>query len=664
MFAERTCYGCGVPGHLRKDCPHAAKKQPDNVVNYGSSVGSNPMRIPVSPGGWNGGSKPRAQTPAPAEDEGPQPYVEKRSDMVAEWPLESRTLVQLEKATNMKDVETLFSIIPDEEVREQLIAISAAQLINKRMVKEVYLPLGRRMELVTCSLDGGKTEIIESENLMEEAHLSTFADRFKGLVSTQSGPSPLRSAQHLSTAWFPRASLTNRVWFQPDGLRRTGVDGTLHRISRTLNPITKECTTVAARVGRVIQGHVEALLSAPHTEAVLRGAKSVLIIGPPNVGKTTVLREMARLLSEGRNTNSQRHRVVAVVDKSLEIAGSGNVPHSSIGPCRVIQVDNPENQHAAMIEAVENQSPDVVVVDEITNKRQAEAARTIAQRGVQIVATVHGAGLPSIINDPERKDLIGGVTSGVLLSDAAAALRPDKRKAVEKRRGDPPFDIAIEIRGFNDWVIHEDIGKAVDAYLDGSSTAAWRHQKIYTPKPGKAKETAGKKLDKAAAAREAAKETLEQAEARQAAYETQKAEEDAAANAESEVEAAAEPESDLDLIPNKDTAKGDEKDAEKETAAVETAEVAADAPAEGSAMAEVRAAAEGLIATQTAEAAAAAAAAAAQEDDEEVLCTPIVAICSPGDMSFEYCSLAKGETLPLDPDERKDLRCKFYNGRN
>ena len=126
--------------------------------------------------------------------------------------------------------------------------------------------------------------------------------------------------------------------------------------------------------------------------------------------------------------------MVAVVDKSLEIAGSGNIPHSSIGPCRVLQVDNPENQHASMIEAVENQSPDVIVVDEITNKRQAEAARTISQRGVAIVATVHGAGLPSIINDPERRELVGGVTSGVLLSDSAARERADKKKAVEKRR--------------------------------------------------------------------------------------------------------------------------------------------------------------------------------------------------------------------------------------
>ena len=139
----------------------------------------------------------------------------------------------------------------------------------------------------------------------------------------------------------------------------------------------------------------------------------------------------------------QRHRVVAVVDKSLEIAGSGNIPHSSIGPCRVLQVDNPENQHASMIEAVENQSPDVIVVDEITNKRQAEAARTISQRGVSIVATVHGSGLPSIINDPERRELVGGVTSGVLLSDSAARERADKKKAVEKRRCGSPRSSSV-----------------------------------------------------------------------------------------------------------------------------------------------------------------------------------------------------------------------------
>lgn len=164
MFAKDTCYGCGAPGHIRRDCPLANKA--DNVVNYGSGVGAMPVR--VSPGGWSGGGgKPRPQAAPPAEDETPPPYVEQRAPSTSDWPLESRTLVQLEKATNMKDVETLFQIIPDEEVREQLIAISAAQLMNKRMVKEVYLPLGRRMELVTCSLDGGKTEIMESDNIME-----------------------------------------------------------------------------------------------------------------------------------------------------------------------------------------------------------------------------------------------------------------------------------------------------------------------------------------------------------------------------------------------------------------------------------------------------------------------------------------------------------------
>jgi len=356
------------------------------------------------------------------------------------WPSDAGQKANV--ATNRKDMEALFSIIEDPAVREVLTTVADVQLKQGRLLKEVYLPLGRKMELVTCALNGSETEILESDNLMSPEHLATFTARFAGL---------------------------------PEGLRRTGIDGTLHRISRTINPITKDCTAVAARVGRVIQGHVEVLLST--IPQVLSGERSVLIIGPPNVGKTTVLRELSRLLSSEKNERGRRKRIVAVVDKSLEIAGSGNVPHTSIGPCRVLQVESPENQHVAMIEAVENQSPEVVVVDEISNRKQTEAARTISQRGVACIATVHGDGLASIVIDPERKELMGGIESGVLISDRAASVREDKRKAVQKRRGDPPFDIAIEVKGFNDWIIHEDIAAAVDAYLDGKPVAAWWQSK-------------------------------------------------------------------------------------------------------------------------------------------------------------------------------------------
>ena len=404
--------------------------------------GEAPRATPLSP--RVGGAVFTYPGGAAAGDEPRTGYEERRDTVREPWPTQPQSSLAAD-AIYTDAVQSLVEKVNCEASRAQLMALSAEQLAQKRMLKEIYLPLGRFMELVTCdALTGGQPEIIQSDNRMGPEHLTTFTDLFDGL---------------------------------PDGLRRTGIDGTLHRISRTLNPITRECTAVAARVGRVIQGHVEAMLR-PTQPAVLTGSKSVLIIGAPNVGKTTILREMARLLSEDRNARGQRQRIVAVVDKSLEIAGSGNVPHPSIGPCRVLQVDSPDNQHAAMIEAVENQSPDVIVVDEITNRRQTEAARTIAQRGVSIVATVHGSGLPSIINDPERRELLGGVTSGVLLSDASAAARADKRKAVEKRKGDPPFDVAIEVRGFHDWIVHDNVGKAVDAYLEGAATPAWRHRKV------------------------------------------------------------------------------------------------------------------------------------------------------------------------------------------
>ena len=537
--------------------------------------GEAPRTTPLSPrvGGavfTFGGDEPRTG------------YEERRDTVREPWPTQPQSSLAAD-AIYTDAVQSLVEKVNCEASREQLMALSAEQLAQKRMLKEIYLPLGRFMELVTCdALTGGQPEIIQSDNRMGPEHLTTFTDLFDGL---------------------------------PDGLRRTGIDGTLHRISRTLNPITRECTAVAARVGRVIQGHVEAMLR-PTQPAVLTGSKSVLIIGAPNVGKTTILREMARLLSEDRNARGQRQRIVAVVDKSLEIAGSGNVPHPSIGPCRVLQVDSPDNQHAAMIEAVENQSPDVIVVDEITNRRQTEAARTIAQRGVSIVATVHGSGLPSIINDPERRELLGGVTSGVLLSDASAAARADKRKAVEKRKGDPPFDVAIEVRGFHDWIVHDNVGKAVDAYLEGAATPAWRHRKVVGVADGRYTIT------------------------------EQEGEEEAEPAPEPEVEA-----EDPQLIPippspggsemNSDgdaehpTVGGDERNTERSRLRTE-GEAAAETVDEGHVQ-------------------------PWPNHEEELLeITPVVAFALTGDSAFEYTAVKKGEPLP-PPDDRE--RIVFDSGR-
>ena len=312
MASTRTCHMCGQLGHIQRDCPRRAQPKAavdvkvlsDNVMNYGSGVGSMPVPgggsifASSGPRGRGGASSGAGAVPETATARG---YVEHRKAVRRAWPA-SAPLAQLEHATNMTDVETLFSIIQDDAVRNQLIQISAEQLKASRMVKEVYLPLGRKMELVTCEFDGGRTAIQESDNTMEPEHLAVFTAQCD--LATLFPWRHLRAPSALHTLTHTTRARTRRFAGLPDKLRRTGIDGTLHRISRTVNPISGECTTVAARIGRVIQGHVEALLDTPHTKGVLQGRKSVLIIGPPNVGKTTVLREFARVLSEERSTRT------------------------------------------------------------------------------------------------------------------------------------------------------------------------------------------------------------------------------------------------------------------------------------------------------------------------------------------------------------------------
>ena len=311
----RACYTCGETGHIARECPAAGKTPAARAAT---------------------GKTPAARAATS--------YRETRATIVLEYPNSSAERTAEVKRGNQADLRKLIDTIPDETIRDALIDACAAveNDAEGRLVKEIYLPLGRRAELVTSGILGGSTRIQESDQEMSAEHLVGFTALFDAL---------------------------------PVALRRTGISATLHRISRTINPVTQNITSVAARIGRVIEGHVQPMLAAvPHSDGIAKGRLSVMLIGPPNVGKTTVLREMARLLAEDRT------RVVAVVDKSLEIAGSGDVPHSSVGNARVLQVDEPANQASVMIEAVENQSPDVVIVDEISSKRQAEAARTIVRR--------------------------------------------------------------------------------------------------------------------------------------------------------------------------------------------------------------------------------------------------------------------------------------------
>jgi nucleoside-triphosphatase THEP1 len=187
--------------------------------------------------------------------------------------------------------------------------------------------------------------------------------------------------------------------------------------------------------------------------------KSLLLLGRPGVGKTTKLREMARVLAD-----DYKKRVI-VIDTSNEIAGDSDIPHAAIGSARRLQVPRPDRQHAVMIEAVENHMPEVIIVDEIGTEAEAAAARTIAERGVQLIGTAHGNSLENLIMNPTLSDLVGGVQT-VTISDEEARRRGTTKTVIE-RKAPPTFDILIEMISRNEVNIHKDTAQAVDILLRG-----------------------------------------------------------------------------------------------------------------------------------------------------------------------------------------------------
>ncbi len=235
-----------------------------------------------------------------------------------------------------------------------------------------------------------------------------------------------------------------------DADNRAGIERTLHRISAIRN---KHGVVVGltCRVGRAVYGTIDII------EDLVESGKSLLLLGRPGIGKTTMLREAARILAE-------KTRVV-IVDTSNEIGGDGDVPHPAVGRARRMQVALPSQQHEVMIEAVENHNPEVIVIDEIGRELEAVAARTIAERGVQLVATAHGRTLENLLLNPTLSDLIGGIES-VTLSDEEARRR-GTQKTVLERRAPPTFDILIEIQERDYLAVHEDVAASVDALLRG-----------------------------------------------------------------------------------------------------------------------------------------------------------------------------------------------------
>ncbi|MGL5061689.1 MAG: R3H domain-containing nucleic acid-binding protein [Microcoleus sp.] len=236
------------------------------------------------------------------------------------------------------------------------------------------------------------------------------------------------------------------------GDNRAGIEQTLHRISAIRNR-SGEPIGLTLRVGRAVFGTIGIIRDLVET------GRSILMLGRPGVGKTTALREIARVLAD-----DLKKRVV-IIDTSNEIAGDGDIPHPAIGRARRMQVARPELQHQVMIEAVENHMPEVIVIDEIGTELEALAARTIAERGVQLVGTAHGNRLENLMKNPTLADLIGGIQAVTLGDDEAR--RRGSQKTVLERKAPPTFAIAVEMLERQRWAIHEDVTEAIDTLLRG-----------------------------------------------------------------------------------------------------------------------------------------------------------------------------------------------------
>jgi stage III sporulation protein SpoIIIAA len=238
------------------------------------------------------------------------------------------------------------------------------------------------------------------------------------------------------------------------GDNRAGIERTLHRISAIRNR-SGEVVGLTCRVGRAVFGTVAMVRD------LLDAGQSLLLMGRPGVGKTTALREIARVLADDLGKR------VVVIDTSNEIAGDGDIPHPAIGRARRMQVARPELQHEVMIEAVENHMPEVIVIDEIGTEREALAARTIAERGVVLVATAHGNELANLIKNPTLSDLVGGIQS-VTLGDEEARRRRTQKTVLE-RAAEPTFPMAVEMHSRQRWLVHRDVATTVDLLLRGQS---------------------------------------------------------------------------------------------------------------------------------------------------------------------------------------------------
>lgn len=305
------------------------------------------------------------------------------------------------------DLDRLIEILP-EKVRKH---ICYGQMDD---VIEIVLDIGRTPEV---RHSGGRIEYLGSDTVNDE-DISFITDRIQEFTSDN----------------------------------RSGIPGTLHRISAIRNRQGK-VIGLTCRIGRVVTGTIACI------KDICLMNKSILFLGRPGVGKTTKLREISRLVAD------ELAKRVVIVDTSNEIAGDGDTPHPAIGHARRMQVTQPQYQKDIMIEAVENHTPEVIVVDEIGTEEEAQAARTIAERGVMLIATAHGNSLENLIKNPTLSDLVGGIQSVTLGDDEAK--RRASQKTVLEREKQPTFDVVIEILDRNTLAVYKNTAEAVDYILRG-----------------------------------------------------------------------------------------------------------------------------------------------------------------------------------------------------
>nr|YP_010516755.1 hypothetical chloroplast RF45 [Haslea pseudostrearia]UXN44537.1 hypothetical chloroplast RF45 [Haslea pseudostrearia] len=296
--------------------------------------------------------------------------------------------------------------------------------------------------------------------LQEQLHLHNFKEQLIEIV-LDLGRRPearfVTGTEYLSQktiSWQDLDYMTKRIGKFSDE-NRAGIERTLHRISCIRNRQFL-INGLTCRVGRAMLGTISIVRD------LLESEKSILILGKPGVGKTTIIREIARVLAD------ELEKRVIIIDTSNEIAGDSDIPHSGIGRARRMQVSKTKLQHQIMIEAVENHMPQVIIIDEIGTDLEVLAARTIAEKGVQLVGTTHGNCLKNLIKNPPLADLIGGIQY-VTLSDEEAKRR-GTQKSILERKAYPAFEIIIEINNPNLWTIHEDVKKSVDLFLRGGFT--------------------------------------------------------------------------------------------------------------------------------------------------------------------------------------------------